>query len=465
MLRTFMTMVIASTLFGAMSSRAQEALPRNLASVVKDRITARIKDAQGRSFAEFTKLAPIDLPTARAGIRPDLTASDFQALAARHARFYGSLKVVSTLHMKIPGSADTVAYDCVLSRSQPAAQGVQDEEPPPTPASAASRQPRAMSAGSECPLGSVALRRFTLAEMIALPRHGEPPSQEGQPHVDRDALRSLLGRPPKPAAAHVHRYAHAVVQMPNLGAHARLNVWSPRVLQGDESISQLWLVAGDPDTTALQTVEAGWQVLDQWHTPFSAFFVYFTADNYTSTGCYATNCTDPAGDPFIVKTTRPLIGAPIASQSHAGGVQGTVDVWWQRSATGSWWLNVDGDWVGYYPASTFKGGALAHGADYADFGGETTGVFASAEMGSGHFAQDGPGMAAYQSHIEIFDMNGVARAPAAMIPSAETACYTIAIGGPVQPETDPGAFFFFGGPGTRHFPSPPANEGLACTGP
>jgi len=101
----------------------------------------------------------------------------------------------------------------------------------------------------------------------------------------------------------------------------------------------------------------------------------------------------------------------LETQSVVGGSQATIEMKWVRKPeTGNWWLKIDDVWVGYYPSTNFASGGLADSADYVDFGGEMTGTEAAAEMGSGRFASEGKGKAAYQSRIRYIDPNGTMKA-------------------------------------------------------
>jgi hypothetical protein len=289
--------------------------------------------------------------------------------------------------------------------------------------------------------------------------------------LDRNAYRSALGRGAEHAPqadVYRHRYAHASQAVPNHGGAARLNVWSPQVLTNDMSLSQIWIVGGDPDSNALQTVEAGWQVMSLWESAYSALFVYQTSDNYISTGCYVTKCGGTAPvrpESFVITSNKIIIGKPIPTQSAVGGPQSVVEVKWIRNAkTGSWWLKVDGEWVGYYPLSVFKPGPLGSAGAYVDFGGEATGARATSEMGSGHYAQEGKGYAGFQSRLRYFDLQNKP-VDAKVDPSAtDDPCYTIALGTAPPPEDNPGTYFYFGGPGVHHFSKPPPTS-EACSPP
>jgi hypothetical protein len=241
-------------------------------------------------------------------------------------------------------------------------------------------------------------------------------------------------------------------------------------MDADMSLSQVWVTGGNPNDSSLQTVEAGWQVYNYWETNQPALFVYQTSDNYGATGCYVTRCggLQPARpESFRITNSKLVIGKPISPQSSVGGAQAVVSIKWIRNAdTGSWWLKVNDDWIGYYPVTAFSAGALAAKASYVDFGGETTGVRATSQMGSGHYAQEGKGTASFQSMVRYLDTSGKYFDAVLTVDEPDLPCYTLALNAPQPPESPAGTYFYFGGPGTHHFPqppAPPAKEG--CTPP
>lgn len=57
------------------------------------------------------------------------------------------------------------------------------------------------------------------------------------------------------------QHALGYVQGEFYGVKAHLSIWKPNVVGDDFSLSQIWVIASDPNTQQIQqTVEAGWQV-------------------------------------------------------------------------------------------------------------------------------------------------------------------------------------------------------------
>jgi hypothetical protein len=224
------------------------------------------------------------------------------------------------------------------------------------------------------------------------------------------------------------------------------------------SLSQIWVVGRNQAINLTQTIEVGWQVMQLWDPHYASTFIFSTSDSYRTTGCYVSKCpnTSPGRlETFHVVTNKIIVGKPITKQSVESGEQGVEDVQIYRDpTTGDRWVRIDGEAIGFYPAAVFGDGPLARNADLIRFGGETTGDVPTAEMGSGHFAADGLGKAAFQSRLRYFDLND-RPVSASVIPLAPSkACYTIQLNGPADPETEHGTYLFFGGPGTRHFENP-----------
>ncbi len=270
--------------------------------------------------------------------------------------------------------------------------------------------------------------------------------------LDTSGLRKLNGTStPVPATPFAHRYAHAAQTVASHGSAATLNVWSPKVVPGDMSLSQLWVVGIDVASNNLQTVEAGWQVMSLWKTPSATTFVYSTDDNYVNTGCYATRCSSnipPHPETFHLTSNKIVIGRPVATNGPNAVQEIKI---FRDPATGDWWIAVDGEWVGFYPKTSFGPGPLSAEASYIDFGGETAGLTPTAEMGSGHYAEEGAGTAAYQNRIRYYNTQDQPRAATLDPIMSDAECYSVSINSPAAPDAGWGTYFFFGGPGTRHF--------------
>jgi hypothetical protein len=240
-----------------------------------------------------------------------------------------------------------------------------------------------------------------------------------------------------------HQYAVAYQSVNNIGASTNINIWSPDVntdIGEIFSLAQSWTVGIGADGT-LQTLEVGWQNFPGLTgVDASAPFIYFTADGYQTTGCY--NLTCPG---FVQVDNSVTFGAPFDANSYSvlGGPQAEMQVGYFLSQ-GNWWLNFNGVWLGYYPGYIYGAGQLTQYSNTLQFGSESVGDTIWPAEGSGYFAENGYGYAAYQQLIYYYDLssnfNWASLTPVPPPPS----CYSI---------TDPsfngysGTYFFFGGPG------------------
>jgi len=300
------------------------------------------------------------------------------------------------------------------------------------------------------PDGTIAMRRLTMENLRRFQtlRHffqkspygsGKPP-QPGQPPQSNP---QSGGAPPaNPAVPQTHRWAHAFQNVNNHGGHSFLNVWDPPIGANQIfSMSQHWYTAGSGDN--LQTAEVGWQVYPKmYNNTRPVFFIYWTADNYKSLGCY--NLTCPA---FVQTNSTWAIGGAISPWSVAGGVQKEIEVTFFLTG-GNWWVYVGGgaagNAIGYYPTSLYRNGAMATQATGIDYGGETVGTTSWPPMGGGAFANQGWQHAAYQRDIRYFPSPG-GNVVASVTPAqASPQCYTVSVSklNPPWNET-----IYFGGPG------------------
>ncbi|CAL9115652.1 unnamed protein product [Musa textilis] len=198
--------------------------------------------------------------------------------------------------------------------------------------------------------------------------------------------------------------------------------------------------------TDLNTVETGWQVYPELYGDiFPRFFVYWTNDSYQSTGCYNLYCSG-----FVQTSNSVAVGTTITTTStyNDTNLQYVIRITvWKDQKTGNWWLRLGSTVVGYWPQFLFSN--LASSATIVEFGGEIvntrpSGSHTATQMGSGHFAEEGLGRAAYIRSIRVVDSND------ALIPATNLSYYAEApncydIQGGVDDSGE--SFFYFGGPG------------------
>ncbi|CAN1217943.1 hypothetical protein LINPERPRIM_LOCUS1183 [Linum perenne] len=225
------------------------------------------------------------------------------------------------------------------------------------------------------------------------------------------------------------------------GGSAKLNAWNPTVIAPGFSLAQISLAAGR-GTPKFSTIEVGWMNFD---TPvFARLFIYWTSDNYTSTGCYNLEC------PGFVQTSQKIgPGTPLKPISEYNGMQYDTSIKIYKMTSGHWWLRIQGENIGYWPSQIFNGG-FSESSTVINWGGVITntnpqGFHTQTDMGSGHFASEGFRKAAFIRNMEYVDQDGVVKDAHDLYPYASRPeCYSVAM----QDWNDWFRIhFYYGGPG------------------
>jgi hypothetical protein len=349
---------------------------------------------------------------------------------------------------------DANHFDCVPVEQQPALriQGQRDvAQPPPLSAIAQTRSSNAVQVTSQsnsaqakdqfgnstrCEAGTIPMRRITLEELT---RYA--------------TLRQFLQKSPNSAATGVpvgdakpavtgHRYSYTYQRVNNLGGNSSLNLWRPYVNTGLGeifSLSQQWYVGGSGSGT--QTVEVGWQNYPgKYGSENSALFIYWTRDNYATTGCYNLDC-----GAFVQTNSNWHFGSGFSNYSSFGGTQYEFAAQFYLYA-GNWWLALGGSWVGYYPGSIFAGGQMAHYAQLIEYGTESVGSTWYPPEGSGNWASSGWTYAAYQRNLYYINLSAASVWDSLTPATPSPGCYSIS--GPYySSSTGWGIYFYEGGPG------------------
>lgn len=368
----------------------------------------------------------------------------FNAMKLHISRLYEGVEVMHTF-MDESGQI----FDCVPIAQQPSIRRAGSKkiaEPPDLPTNERARgagevhvQPQLRPDRKDrygnsiwAPPGTIAMRRVTLEELTRFKsvEHFQRKTPLGKGRHPR------LSMPQADSA--VHKYAHAYQVVDNLGGHNFLNVWAPPIGPNQVfSLSQHWYTGGSG--AQLQTAEVGWQVFPQkYSTAQPVLFIYWTADDYQSTGCYNLD-----GVGFVQTDPQWAFGATFSPPSTSGGTQYEIEAGWYLSA-GNWWLYLKGGAVGYYPTSLYSGGQMASHATDVDYGGEAVGDGTWPPMGSGAFASAGWQKAAYQRDIFFFPTGGGTQYADLTPLQPSPACYTIGVASTSPPWNE---YFYFGGPG------------------
>jgi len=268
-----------------------------------------------------------------------------------------------------------------------------------------------------------------------------------------------------PGSGDPHEWSHAYRFVTNWGSSGVFNVWSPYVEPANEfSLSQLWVTGGTG--SGLQTAEAGWQKYPMMYGDGSPhLFIYYTTSNYApSAGCYNLTCSG-----FVQTNPNVLIGGALSPVSVLGGQQAECQIALIRNATApfGWWLQFNGVYVGYYPASLYNTQGLAVSSSKVDFGGEIVnvaqgGFHTTTQMGSGASPAAGLGNAAYTRLLQYVDTNNTMQAATGLSPNPTAPAYYGLSLNPSSP-TGWGQWFLFGGPGRTTSPISFANATASVT--
>lgn len=250
-----------------------------------------------------------------------------------------------------------------------------------------------------------------------------------------------------------HQYAHAYRYVANWGAQATINIWkSATELNTEFSLGQIWVVGGTG--AGLQTLEVGTQKYHNLYNDDNAhLFIYSTRANYApNTGCYNNTCGD-----FVQVSTTIFPGAVINPPSILNGTQYETSMQWFKDMDGgAWWLNYQGQWVGYYPRALYNAAGVQNHAAEIDFGGEIIdnrngGRHTTTDMGSGGFPSAGYKKAAYMrllnyNYATTTNPNKVWNTPATglTLNRSDAACYDIAY---FTGDVNWGSYFYYGGAG------------------
>jgi Neprosin len=205
-----------------------------------------------------------------------------------------------------------------------------------------------------------------------------------------------------PEAGGTHKYAYTAQSGTCYGTEGNINAWDPYVEWSDEfSLGQLALSRGSG--SGLQTVEVGHQEYrDLYGDWVPHLFVFYTTNGYTSQGDNMGGYNQDVRG-WVQYSSRIYPEALSTPVSVFGGTQYVMGLkvqLWQ----GNWWVRVNGEWIGYYPASLFSTSGLRSQADEVDWYGEIVDSDSHAgttatDMGNGHWPYEGWQHCAYMNNL------------------------------------------------------------------
>ncbi|KAI7724584.1 hypothetical protein M8C21_015445 [Ambrosia artemisiifolia] len=190
------------------------------------------------------------------------------------------------------------------------------------------------------------------------------------------------------------------------GTKATLNTWNPKVDRDDEhSMAQVWIVGCFSNANAVEdvnTMEAGWHVYPGLYGDANTrLFIYWTRDGSKTTGCFNLQCSG-----FIQTNNKIALGGSVVK----GG--------------DNWWMQVDGETVGYWPKSLFS--HLCESASLIEWGGEVANFspdhHTTTQMGSGQLPKQGFRKASYIRNIQTVDESNYLRSPDNLNTATDDSC-------------------------------------------
>ncbi|KAJ2970044.1 hypothetical protein NQ176_g8370 [Zarea fungicola] len=251
-----------------------------------------------------------------------------------------------------------------------------------------------------------------------------------------------------------HWYVSSSQSLNSHGSTGTISLFKAFVANEDDfSLLQTAVAYENVPRIGIQTVEAGWiNFPSQVAQPH--LFTFFNTNNYGGFGDYISGWnTDYRGWVQYDNTYYP--GMPLSPLSVVDGTQQNLQIQY-KLFSGNWWLGVNGKWIGYYPASMFVTSGnnaavtLCDHATTIDWYGEvyqSENQLTTTDMGSGHWANERLGKAAYIRNMRITSTNDSesdydgSRGVTVSDPNR----YTIETH--FNSGTDFGSYFFLGGPG------------------
>ena len=299
------------------------------------------------------------------------------------------------------------------------------------------------------PPGTVPIVRFDVASYL----------RENPVYLPEDPM-EILTKVPPPAPASNDRY-YAVWQRyaDNYGSLGRINIWNTAgPVGGETSIAQVAVIRGSP----MQAIEAG----KIEHSSFApskrpTFFTYFRTSGSASGDWVAGYNALVDGWIQVSGSVAPGMSL-VPWESATDGNQYSLDVE-VRLWEGNWWVRAAGEWAGYYPyckggdsppcaqGTLFSAAGIRDKAYRLDWYGEifdeSAPAATSTDMGSGAFANQRWGKAAYfRNLLYMWSPTNAWWWNSGSISTTDSACYSA--DGPWY-SSDPNYrnWFYYGGPG------------------
>lgn len=253
-----------------------------------------------------------------------------------------------------------------------------------------------------------------------------------------------------PEDATTHKYAYSAQNVACWGTEGNINAWDPYCEHADEfSLGQCALARGAGSTK--QTIETGHQQYrDLYGDWVPHLFIFYTTNGYASSGDGIGGYNQDV-DGWVQYSSRVYPEALSSPVSVLGGAQYVMNLKWQLWQ-GNWWLRVNGEWMGYYPASLFGARRLRARAAKVGWYGEIVDAGAHAgttrtDMGNGHWPYEGWQRCAFMSNL-MYQSNSagsMARYAPDSVWASHPNCYDIE--GHFDNTGSWGPYFWWGGSG------------------
>jgi hypothetical protein len=321
---------------------------------------------------------------------------------------------------------------------------------PPTMAEHTARTEVQVQKTAQGPLGTVPVVQFNIEHVLRLKSFlPENPAE-------------VLSKTPPPSPDTNDRYYGVWKRTGKFyGSAGRINIWdTDGPISGETSIAQTAILRGSP----MQGIEAGKIELEGLNDSSRPYFFTFYRTNDGATGDWVGGYnTTVKGWIQVSPTVAPGMSL-VNWSSQSGGAQYSLDVE-VRLWKGNWWVWAAGEWAGYYPHCVGGGGGQACSgptlfsangirdqADrldwYAEVYDSTAKQPTSTDMGSGAFAADGWGKAAYFRNLTYFwQPNTYWWWDSGNLSETDSGCYSVE--GPFYSQSDPNYhnWWYVGGPG------------------